>query len=104
MAEVANRLRGLVLSATELSAMTDWPSALIEDYLNIIENLILIAESLDIEIQKKLEETATDFATGSVPFVSGGFLSENNNFRWDNDSSALLIGERDVIRYVRRNC
>jgi hypothetical protein len=41
------RLRGLILSAADLQVLTDWPNALIEDYLNILDNLILIADSLD---------------------------------------------------------
>lgn len=32
-------IRSLVLSATELKALVDWPDALIEDYLNILRNL-----------------------------------------------------------------
>lgn len=49
MADVStiNRLRGLILSAQELKSMTDWPGALIEDYLNIVDNLILLAGEID---------------------------------------------------------
>ena len=48
-------LRGLVLSASDLRALTDWPEALIEDYLNIVDNLILLANTLDVETDKNLE-------------------------------------------------
>jgi len=43
----AQRLRGLILSAAELQQLTDWPDALIEDYLTILENLILLAGEID---------------------------------------------------------
>lgn len=43
------RLRGLILSAVELRAMTDWPEALIEDYLNLLDNLILLANEIDLK-------------------------------------------------------
>lgn len=49
------RLRGLILSANDLKSLTDWPDALIEDYLNILDNLILLADTLDIETDKNLE-------------------------------------------------
>ena len=42
-----SKLRGLVLSAQELKTMTDWPDALVEDYLNLIDNLILLADEVD---------------------------------------------------------
>ena len=47
MANIGRNLRGLVLSASELKEMTDWPEALIEDYLNIIDNLINVAGAVD---------------------------------------------------------
>ena len=49
------RLRGLALSAKDLRELTDWPDALIEDYLNILDNLILLADTLDVETDKELE-------------------------------------------------
>jgi hypothetical protein len=98
-------LRGLVLSATDLRSLTDWPDALIEDYLNIIDNIITIAAAVDDEITQTIEEIPTDFTAGSIPYASGGFLVEDNdNIRWDSSGKALLIGERDVIRYGRRGC
>jgi len=49
-----NRLKGLVLSALDLKSLVDWPEALVEDYLNILDNLILLADTLDIEIDKNI--------------------------------------------------
>ena len=49
------RLKGLILSAKDLRELTDWPGALIEDYLNILDNLILLADTLDVETDKNLE-------------------------------------------------
>jgi len=63
-----NRLKGLVLSALDLKSLVDWPEALVEDYLNILDNLILLADTLDIEIDKNIEEISTDFTDGSIPF------------------------------------
>jgi hypothetical protein len=84
--------RGLVLSATELRQMTDWSDALIEDYLNIISNLAILADKLDVEIDQKIEEVPTDFLDGSIPFAEGGFLVEDNtNFNYNNTSDILNI-------------
>jgi hypothetical protein len=90
-------LRGLVLSAAELKSMTDWPDALVEDYLNLIDNLIALANLLDIEINQKLEEVPTDFSDGSIPFVEDGFLAENNSkLFWDNVNLFLKV-EGDIL-------
>ena len=48
-------LKGLVLSAQDLKVLTDWPDALVEDYLNIVDNLITLSNQLDVEIDKNLE-------------------------------------------------
>jgi len=45
-------LRGLVLSANDLKGLTDWPDALIEDYLTILDNLILLADTINVETDK----------------------------------------------------
>ena len=87
------RLRGLVLSAGDLRSLTNWPDALIEDYLNIVDNLILLANTLDVEIDQKLEEISTDFINGSVPFVKDGLLIEDNvNIIFNNITKVLTLG------------
>jgi hypothetical protein len=85
-------LNSLILSAKELNHMTDWPGALIEDYLNIFGNLILLADTIDIEIDQKIEEITTDFLDGSVLFAEGDFVVEDNaNFNYDNLNDILNI-------------
>ena len=39
--------RGLVLSATEVYDLTGWPQAMVEDYLTLVENLLLLSESIN---------------------------------------------------------
>jgi len=87
-------LRGLALSAHDLKNLNpEWSSAMIEDYLSLLENFITIANLLDVEIDQKLEEVSTDFTNGSIPFVSGGFLAEDNaNLFWDAAAKILQIG------------
>lgn len=88
-------LRGLFLSASELRILTDgrWPDALIEDYLNFIDNFILLSDKLDIEIDQKIEEINTDFLDGSIPFVSDNRLVEDNiNLNFDKEDKSLKIG------------
>lgn len=88
-----SRLRGLVLSAVELREMNPgWTDSQIEDYLSLIENFELIANILDIEIDQKIEEIATDFSNGSIPFAFDGFLEEENpGLTWDKVTKALNI-------------
>ena len=83
-------LRGLVLSANDLKSLTDWPDVLVEDYLNIVDNLITIANLLDIEIDQTIEEIPTDFTDGSIPFVEDNLLIEDNtNLVWDSLNNIL---------------
>jgi len=84
----------LALSAHDLKGLNpEWSSAMIEDYLSLLENFITIANLLDVEIDQKLEEVSTDFTNGSITFVSGGFLAEDNaNLFWDAAAKILKIG------------
>ena len=87
------RLRGLVLSANDLSSLTEWPDALIEDYLNIVDNLITISNLLDVQIDQKIEEIPTAFTDGSVPFADTQLLIEDNtNFIFNNVTKVLTLG------------
>jgi len=66
---------------------------MIEDYLNILDNIITLAELLDIEIDQKIEEIPTDFTDGSIPFADDGLLVEDNpGFTWDNVLKVLNVG------------
>jgi len=100
------RLRGLVLSAKDLKELSDWPDALVEDYLNIIDNLITIADLLDTEIDTKIEEIPTDFTDGSIPFTETNLLIEDNaNIFWDSvekvlNAKGLIVSDTSVSRLL----
>ncbi len=49
MANTAEELRGLLLSAEELKNLEDWSDVVIEDYLSLFENLITLATAIDSE-------------------------------------------------------
>jgi hypothetical protein len=84
--------RGLFFDSASLSEKTGWDEAVIRDYLSILENLIVLADRLDVEIDQKIEEIATDFSNGSIPFAEGGYLVENNSrLFWDNTNNILRI-------------
>jgi len=72
MTDTAATLRGLILSASDLKTLTDWPDVLIEDYLNIIDNLITLAGAIDAAIPDPLEVTAG--GTGLQTITDGGLL------------------------------
>lgn len=87
------KIKGLALSAVELKSMTNWSDPVIEEFLNMIRALITISELLDIEIDQKIEEIPTGFLDGSIPFVNGGFLVEDNlRLVWDSLLNILTIG------------
>ncbi len=96
-----SKLRGLVLSATDLRELTDrkgitWPEVLLEDYLSRLENEIILADEIDANIDKKIEDIVTDFTDGSIPFADTGFLVEDNfNLSWDSVNK--ILGAFSVI-------
>lgn len=49
MGELLNRLNSLVLSATEVRDLTGWSDPMIEDYLNILRNILEITEVVESE-------------------------------------------------------
>ena len=108
--DIERDLRGLVLSATELRDMhPTWDGAFIEDYLNILNNLVTIVGHLDAEIDKKIEETDTDLTDGSIPYADSNLLTEDNtNLLWDATSlilkvKALRINDATASRLLSTN-
>ena len=84
-------LKGVLLSATELKALTDWPDVVIEEFLAIFENLTTLSQQVDVSIDTKLEFVPTDFTGGSIPFVFNGFLAQNNStFSWNHGTKTLF--------------
>ena len=47
MASARDKLRGLILSAVELKQINSWSDSMIEDYLNIFDNIISLADTID---------------------------------------------------------
>lgn len=84
-------LRSLILSAGDLKTLTEWPDAIIEDYINITANLIALADLVD----RQLEDIPTALLEGSVPFVGDdSTLTEDNlNFFWDKTNELLQLSE-----------
>ena len=71
MANALDRIESLVLSATEIKDITGWPDAMIEDYLNILRNIIITATDIDINSEQvvintaNIAQNASDIATNS---------------------------------------
>lgn len=87
MADVttAQRLRGLILSAVELRAMTDWPDALVEDYLNLLDNLVLLAGEVDLK---------NDIIKSTTRVVSSPYsiLATDEEIFFDTDIGPITAG------------
>jgi len=49
MADTLARLNSLILSAAELVELTDWPDPVIEDWLNLIDNISILADEVDVK-------------------------------------------------------
>lgn len=63
MADTSASLQRLILSASDLKLLTaqqrpgePWPDALVEDYLNILRDLVLLADIIDQNAQQTILE------------------------------------------------
>lgn len=95
MSDAVEKLRGLILSAADLRQLTQgiWPDALIEDYLNILDNLVTVAEAIGEESEKTIEETPTNFADNTIPVaLSNRLVSDVANLYWDISTRILGVG------------
>jgi hypothetical protein len=78
------QLKGLLLSAPEIKTLTGWPDPMVEDYLNILENIIEVALTVNDIIDQDIEDIPTDFSNGSIPYAASNLLVEDNtNLAWD---------------------
>lgn len=81
------RLRGLVLSATELRMMhPEWNSEMIEDYLSFAENFILLADEIDTK-NDIIKET-TVITPANSPYTP---LATDEEIYIDTDSGDVIV-------------
>ena len=98
------KLRGLILSAADLRTLSDWPGALIEDYLNILDNLTLIADEIDTKAGYAEPQSVTISGgiitlTGDYPFRLLTVDTEGAAATDDLDSiSGGTVGERVILQ------
>lgn len=84
-------LSSLDLSAEEMRSMGVFPESFIEDYLNLLDNLIKLADGIDTQIDELLEEITTELADGTIPVVNDGKLVRDASFTWDIDDDILNV-------------
>ena len=90
--KVKNRFRQVVYGAAELRKLTGWEAAVVEDYLGIRETEEVIGDSLELLLNKKLEEWPTAFPNFTIPVVKNGFIvSESPKFTWNYNTSILNV-------------
>lgn len=78
------QLRGLILSAADLRQLTEWPEALIEDYLNILNNLVTLSN----EIDEKEGSLKTTIVITSSPYTP---TTEDNEILVDTTAEDISI-------------
>lgn len=49
MAETRERLNSLILSAAELVELSNWADPIIEDWLNLVDNIAILADEVDVK-------------------------------------------------------
>lgn len=92
MPSVESQLNRLILNAEEIKALTGWPYEMIEDYLNILSDLILLAESIDIgdENVAKINQQISDLNATDARLRSSINQNKKAIDAISQDSSSLL--------------
>lgn len=80
MANLADQIRLLRLSALEIVQLAGWPDALVEDYLNLIDIIASIVDEVDQDTTDvtDLEQTiySARLSLGKLNILSSGFQSD----------------------------
>ena len=58
MASITEQLTSLILSANDLKDLTGWPDSMIEEWLNILRNIVVIASETDLNVDQVVINTA----------------------------------------------
>ncbi len=91
MASVVEQLESLVLSAADLANLTGWPDAMIEDYLNILRNIILLGTSVDQD-NAQIEANTLAIEVNEIAIAALSILVQDNA-----DAITLLIDAVDDL-------
>ncbi len=85
MAETTvEKLRGLVLSAYEMRMMfPDWPVEFVEDYLNLIDNVLIVAS--DVDLKNAIIKNTT--LVTSSPY---GVLSDDEEIFYNTNAGDII--------------
>lgn len=86
-------LTSSVLSAVALRELQpEWSDNIIDEWLNLIDSLVIISETIDLERDKKIEDIATDFVNGAIPYAeSGNLTTDAARFIWNSIEYTLEI-------------
>jgi len=68
---LTSQLSGLLLSAADIKVLTNWPHAMIEDYLNILDNLTTLANNIDLK---------AGYAEAQDVTISGGVITLSGEY------------------------
>ena len=95
MANALDKIESLVLSAVEIKEITGWPDAMIEDYLNILRNIIITATDIDINSEQvvintaNIAQNASDIATNSSNIATNAGNITTNTAAISANSAAI---------------
>lgn len=96
MGDVEESLQSFVLSATEVSDLTSWPSVMVEDYLNIIRNLVTISTATDAAISQVAINTASIII--NTDGIAANTIAINSHINADSahGSAGDIVGNLDL--------
>ena len=102
MASIKEGLTGLVFSADELRAITDWDDRVIEDYLALVRNIRQLASFADLDAAQVAANTAAIIVNANAIAVNAGNIATNagnistNTTNISNNASAISVNAGNI--------
>lgn len=93
MASITEQLNSLILSAGDVKELTGWSDSMIEEWLNILRNIVLLASTTDINIDQ-IEQNTSDISTNATNISTNATNISTNSGDITNlqNNKANIIG------------
>ena len=99
----SEQLRGLYLSAVDLKSLTGWPDALIEDYLALLDNLVLMGNKIDANADDMQIVATLISSVNHLKSTIGETVKRENNIEQSLVQKLYSRINQDFIRSVEQS-
>ncbi len=95
MASITEQLNSLILSAGDVKELTGWSDAMIEEWLNILRNIVLLASTADVNVDQ-IEQNTSDISTNSGNISTNTTNISTNTTNITNNAGNISTNSGDI--------